>query len=103
MQPNKKFKAGDIVRVKPMKEIIQTLDSNWCLDNLPYMPEMIEYSGKTFRVQHRIEKTCVGKQEGARTMTTAEFINNDVVYLEGMRCSGENHDGCQRACMIFWK
>ncbi len=103
MQLNKRLKSGDLVRVKSMKDIIKTLDSNQCLDNLPFMPEMKKYSGKVFKVQHRIEKTCVGKQEGESTMTTAEFINNDVVYLDGLRCDGDFHDNCQRSCMIFWK
>jgi hypothetical protein len=32
-----------------------------------------------------------------------EFRANDVVILEGLRCSGTAHDGCQKACMIFWR
>jgi hypothetical protein len=32
-----------------------------------------------------------------------EFINNDVFLLDGLRCSGNDHDGCQRMCMFFWK
>ena len=31
------------------------------------------------------------------------FPGNDVVTLEGLRCSGADHDGCQKACMIFWR
>ena len=30
-------------------------------------------------------------------------MNNDVLVLDGLRCSGASHDGCQRACTIFWK
>jgi len=32
-----------------------------------------------------------------------EFKNNDVLILQGVRCSGAKHDGCQRGCAIFWK
>jgi len=32
-----------------------------------------------------------------------EFRNNDVVTLQSVRCSGAQHDNCQRACAIFWK
>jgi hypothetical protein len=32
-----------------------------------------------------------------------EFRNNDVVILQGVRCSGRSHDGCERGCAIFWK
>ena len=31
-----------------------------------------------------------------------EFINDDVVFLENLRCDGSSHDGCQRGCLIFW-
>jgi hypothetical protein len=32
-----------------------------------------------------------------------EFRRNDVVILDVPRCSGGGHDGCQRACTLFWK
>jgi hypothetical protein len=25
------------------------------------------------------------------------------VFLEGLRCNGKSHDGCQRRCLLFWK
>src|SRR5215470_14683966 len=25
------------------------------------------------------------------------------VHLEGVRCDGSGHDGCQASCLIFWK
>jgi hypothetical protein len=31
------------------------------------------------------------------------FRTDDVVLLDGLRCSGADHDGCQKACMIFWR
>ena len=31
------------------------------------------------------------------------FSAEDVVLLEGVRCSGADHDGCQKACNIFWR
>ena len=31
------------------------------------------------------------------------FGTDDVVLLDGLRCSGAAHDGCQKACMIFWR
>jgi hypothetical protein len=32
-----------------------------------------------------------------------KFPAEDVVLLEGLRCSGGAHDGCQKACTIFWR
>jgi hypothetical protein len=31
------------------------------------------------------------------------FAANDVVVLEGQRCDGSAHDGCDRGCKLFWK
>lgn len=93
------FKPNTLVKVKSFGQITQTLDENGCVDGLPFMPEMIEYCGKSFRISLKVEKTCVDNP----TMFMAEFRNNDVYFLEDLRCSGVCHDGCQRACRIFWK
>lgn len=93
------LKPNSLVRVKPLDQILNTLDNDGCLDGLPFMPEMVEYCGKTFRISLKVEKTCVDNP----TMYMAEFINNDVYFMEDLRCSGLYHDGCQRACRIFWK
>jgi len=83
------------VRVRGIREILQTLDQNGTLDRLPFMPEMREYCGRTYRVYKRAEKTCV-ELEGVRGM-------DNTVFLEDVRCNGAGHDGCRRACLIFWK
>jgi hypothetical protein len=31
------------------------------------------------------------------------FDTDDVVILDGLRCSGSDHDGCPKACVIFWR
>ena len=63
------------------------------------MPEMLEFCGKRFRVSKRVTKTCYyGTSSGMR-----KFPAEDVVLLEGLRCSGADHDGCQKACTIFWR
>src|SRR5579885_659320 len=63
------------------------------------MPEMIPFCGKVFRVSLRAIKTCwYGHGSGMR-----KFPEEDVVLLEGVRCSGADHGGCQKACNIFWR
>ena len=27
----------------------------------------------------------------------------NAVFLEGLRCDGSAHGGCQRGCLFFWK
>lgn len=91
------LRAGDFVEVRSTNEILSTLDSNGTLDALPLMPEMLKYAGQCFRVFKRADKTCdtiVGP--GLRRMTNA-------VHLEGLRCDGEAHGGCEASCLFFWK
>ena len=86
--------------VKSPQEIAETLDENGALDGLPFMPEMLEHCGKRYRVLRRAGKACV---EFPTRYWIRELRGNDVVILEGLRCSGVDHDGCQRACVVFWK
>ena len=96
-----KLRTGDWVQVRTPDEIAQTLDTDGSLDGLPFMPEMLQYCGRRIRVLRRAEKSCVEFAGGSYKIR--EFRRNDVVLLEGLRCSGANHGGCQRACMLFWK
>lgn len=90
---------GDLVEVKSPTDILETLDADGTLGKLPFMPEMIEHCGKRFRVSRRVTKVCTS---GAGS-TMRAFQNDDVVFLENLRCSGAAHDGCEKACMIFWR
>lgn len=97
MITRKHYRAGDEVVVRTPEEILATLDGDGALGGLPFMPEMVDACGKRFRVARRLEKTCVEGEMNRR------FPENDVVFLEQLRCSGGGHDGCKRGCMIFWK
>lgn len=94
-----------MVMIRSPKEILNTLDANGTLDGLPFMPEMLEFCGKRFRVLNRVvQSTIDGAFVSSRVDSfVREFRNNDVVILKGVRCCGAQHDGCQRACSIFWK
>lgn len=92
------LRAGDLVEVLGLEEILHTLDEDGALDALPFMPEMIKFCEKQFRVYKRVDKTCdTILQEGC----SREMKNT--VILEGLRCEGSAHGGCQAECTIFWK
>ena len=55
--------------------------------------------GRDSVVSKRVVKSC---SSGSRSSMRG-FRTDDVVLLEGVRCSGAEHDGCQKACMIFWR
>jgi hypothetical protein len=95
----RRLRPGDLVEVRSPEEILQTLDADGAVDHLPFMPEMIAFCGKKFRVAKRVVKTCFS----GSISTMLAFGTDDVVTLDGLRCSGAAHDGCQKACMIFWR
>ena len=94
---NRPLRRGDIVEVRPAAEILATLDENGVYDDMPFMPEMLEYAGRRFTVSRRVEKICdTIAATGSRRM-------HDTVYLEDLRCDGSGHGGCQAGCRIYWK
>ena len=105
MKAGSHLRAGDLVVVRSADEILRTLDADRMLDGVPLMPEMLEFCGKRFRVLNRVVQASVdGAFLSVHTESfVREFRNNDVVILKGVRCSGGEHDGCQRGCAIFWK
>jgi hypothetical protein len=89
--------AGDIVEVRSKEEILRTLDARGQLDGLPFMPEMFEFCGRRFRVYKRAHKTCDTVNDyKSRWMRQA-------VHLDGLRCTGAAHGGCEAGCLIYWK
>ncbi len=92
------LRAGDWVEVRSAEDILATLDSRGNLDALPFMPEMLQFCGKRFRVFKSAHKTCdtIENYRIPRRMTSA-------VHLEGLRCDGGAHGGCQAGCLLFWK
>src|SRR4030095_12783781 len=91
------YRAGDWVEVKSADEILATLDDKGRLDHLPFMPEMLQYCGKRFRVFKSAHKVCdTIETHKNRSMSGA-------VHLEALRCDGKAHGACQAGCLLFWK
>jgi hypothetical protein len=89
------LRPGELVRVRSASEIFATLDDRGTLDGLPFMPEMLKFCGRTLPVTQRADKTCAGDGVVRRMYNT--------VHLQNVRCDGSAHDGCQAACLMFWK
>lgn len=92
------LRADDWIIVRSKEEILATLDKAGRLDGLPFQPEMLALCGKRLRVSKSAHKTCDSSPHntGGRRMY-------DTVHLEGARCDGAMHDGCQADCVFFWK
>jgi hypothetical protein len=91
------LRAGDWIEVRSREEILATLDDRGCFENLPFMPEMLQFCGQRFRVFKRSDKTC----DPAHAPWSIRRMKNSV-HLEGVRCVGEYHGGCQAGCLIWW-
>lgn len=90
------LRAGDWVEVRSKEEILRSLDANGRLNGLPFMPQMLEYCGRRFRVYKSAHKTCdTVNWTGGRSLP-------DGVHLENLRCNGEAYGGCQADCLLFW-
>lgn len=91
------LRIGELVEVRSEDEILATLDESGALDGLPFMPEMLAFCGQRLRVEKRADKACdTINYSGSRRMY-------DTVLLDGGRCTGAGHGGCQAACLLFWK
>jgi hypothetical protein len=92
-----RLRPGDLVEVRTGTEILRSLDSNGTLDGLPFMPEMLEFCGRRYRVIQRVVQAAIDDE----TQPLPGFRNNDVVLLEELRCSGFDHDGRSKGLHDF--
>jgi hypothetical protein len=90
------FRRGEWVEVRGLAEIQATLDAEGRLEGMPFMREMAKFCGRKFQVARRAERVFLD-----RVAIVAEL--NDAVFLDGPRCDGQEHDGCQMKCQLFWK
>lgn len=91
----RKHRRGDLVEVRSQSEILATLDAQGWLEGLPFMPEMAKHCGRRFRVHRRASKVFIDRHYYVARL-------KGWVLLEGVRCDGASHGGCQMACLVFW-
>lgn len=90
------FHAGDWVQIRSKQEILGTLDKSGRLEGLPFMPQMFNYCGKSFKIFKVAHKTCdTVNGTGGRWLPGG-------IHLD-LRCDGHAYGSCQAACLIFWK
>lgn len=90
-----KLQPGELVEVRPKEEILATLDEGGNHKGMVFMPEMLEYCGRQFRVYKRVERLIIETTGEARRM-------KNTVLLDGVICDG--WDGaCDRSCFYFWR
>jgi hypothetical protein len=97
LRPAWPFRVCDLVEIKSLQEIAETLDTSGSIAGLPFMPEMVRYCGQQFRAYRVIDKIYdYGRTKKLRRL-------DDSLSLLGLRCDGSVHGGCQAACYLIWK
>jgi hypothetical protein len=97
LRKSKGLHVGDLVEVLSAQEILATLDEHGELESLPFMPEMMQFCSRQFRVDKVAVKAC-------DTITNSGMYRmHNAVHLSNLRCDGSAHGGCQAACNIYWK
>jgi len=91
------LQPGEWVEVRPIDEISLTLDGYKKYKGLFFMPEMEKFCGKKFKVFKIVNIIKLESTGEVRKLKTPS------IFLEGVYCDGERHEGCDRSCFHFWK
>ncbi len=94
------LQPGDLVRVRPHKEILATIDKRTNNRGMGFDAEMVPYCGKVFRVRTRVEKFIDERTGYIKRMKTPAVI------LDGVYCQSrysENRLFCPRGIFAWWR
>jgi hypothetical protein len=91
------LQPGEVVRIKPRKEIVATLDTTNRNRGLSFDKEMLKYCGRLARVRHRVDRII--------NENTGEMIHfkTDCVVLDDVVCSGNYRRLCPRRNFPYWR
>jgi hypothetical protein len=91
------LKPGEIVRVKPRKEILKTLDTEKKNRGLNFDTHMLRYCGRIARVLRRVN-SIIDERTGKMI-----HIKSDCIVLEGVVCMGDYRRFCPRRIYPYWR
>jgi hypothetical protein len=94
------LQPGELVRVRPHKEILATIDKRTNNRGMGFDAEMVPYCGKVFRVRTRVE-TFIDERTGY-----LKRMKTPAVILDGVFCQSrysENRLFCPRAIFAWWR
>jgi len=94
------LREGDLVRVRPLKDILATIDKQNNNRGMGFDAELVPYCGKVFRV-----RTCVEQFVDERTGYIRR-MKTPAVILDGVYCQSrysENRVFCPRGIFAWWR
>jgi hypothetical protein len=83
---------GEVVRVRPVQEIMETVDVDLRNRGMGFHAEMVPFTNGTFRVLQRLDR-IVNEKTGKMI-----HLKNDCVILEGATCQARYINNCRRFC-----
>jgi hypothetical protein len=86
------LQAGELVRVRTLDEILQTVDETLRNRGMVWHSEMVQFTGRVFRVARRVER-IINEKTGRMI-----HLKNDVIILENAICKGKYINNCRRFC-----
>jgi hypothetical protein len=89
------LQPGELVEVRPIEEIRNTLNEKSQRHGLTFTPEMMKHCGGRYRVYKRLEYMFDEYKHTQRRL-------RNTVLLEGVVCTGEGI-GCDRSCFLYWR
>jgi hypothetical protein len=94
------LQPGELVRVKPYREILKTLGTDNRNRGLYFDAEEVPYCGKTYRVLRRVDKIVNERTGKMQAMKTPSIILDTVI------CEGRYSECrllCPRSIYSFWR
>lgn len=90
------LEKGDLVRVRSLEDIKQTLDYRGFTKGCMFMGQMAQFCDHEFQVAGKVVKFF--DEARCRTLKC-----KNLVVLDGVYCNGESVGGCDRKCFLFWR
>ena len=88
---------GELVRVKPIEAIIETLDINNRNRGMTFDPEMKKYCGRQARVLRRVDR-IIDEKTGRML-----HLRNPCIILQDVICTSDYHRLCPRGIYPYWR
>jgi hypothetical protein len=94
------LKPGELVRVKPLPQILATLDARNRNRGMLFAPEMVRFCGGTFKVLKRVNH-IVDEKNGSMLV-----FSNSCIILKNVYCLSEFSEQrvfCPRSIYPYWR
>ncbi len=90
------LQPGEVVRIRPWREIARTLDARGKCRGMGFTRGMRRFCGRAARVHSRVASLI-------DEVTGQQFRMSDTVLLDDILCDGALFRGCPRACHWCWR